>query len=663
MQETIDALPYQIAVIDQNGFIQYVNKAWQQFTLDNGGTVESTGPGVNYLAILENGSAKNDAQGLRAILNGEKTAYESKYPCHTPDELRWYYFHAQPLIQHGDITGAVVNHRLIGSEELNSRDIYQIIENMNDAMFTVDDKYRFTYINQQAESEMRFSRSELLGETMWEMFPGMPDSDFEQNYVHAMSKRVPAQFEALYPPSGNWYEVSIYPHDDGGLITFFRNKNKEKHVDSLLWQSQHFDPMTGLPNRRHIYRYMEDLITAAEPFCLFYFDLDHFQLINDVYGHDFGDEVMQEAASRLRWSLTEQMFLGRLGGDEFIIIAEPDALKQLTAKQSEKLSRLFDMPFYSPDGKPIQIHASISSAIHPEDGNSPSAMITAVDTAMHEAKKQRKDETIVAYQATMKEMMERRITIESDLLEHFDSGDYFLVYQPQVSLITETICGVEVLSRWHHPVYGMIPPPEFISVAESAGKSSRLTKKIIHAGLHAYQTWTNETGFNGKIAFNVSASMIANESFNHFLIDVKERYNIADGIIELEITENAQLTASQAIKQALTTLRSEGFLIAVDDFGTGFSSIDYLIDFPIDILKIDKTFIDQIGVSKRGESVLRSLISLGKSLELDIVVEGLETDRERRFLIEEGCTLAQGYYFDKPMTHDDLMRRFADYQQ
>lgn len=657
MQQTIDALPYHIAIIDLDGYIQFVNKTWEQYAIENGGSPERTGPGINYLDVLENGNAKADARGLRAILNGEKTYYESKYPCHTPAEQRWFYFHARPLIRNGDITGAVISHRDIGTNEFEQHDIYQLLESTNDAFYALDHSFRFTFVNQKAEEEMQCSRSELLGKTIWEMFPAMIDSDFEQPFYRAMNKRVPVQFEGFYAPKESWYEMAVNPYDSGGLTIFFRNKNKEKYVDSLLWQSQHVDTMTGLPNRRHIYYYMTQLIENGDAFSVFYFDLDDFQLINDVYGHDFGDDVMQEAASRLRWFLDETMFLGRLGGDEFIIIAKPDAAVEMTEEKSEKLARLFDIPFYTPDEKPIQVRTSISCASYPADGDSPSAMITAVDTAMHEAKKQREKDGVVIYQQTMKEKMKRRIAIEHDLFDHVESGAYYLVYQPQVSLMTGEIFGTEVLSRWNHPVYGYIPPPEFIALAESAGKSIELTKRIIEAGLRDYLIWFKKAKYNGKIAFNISASMLSDEGFKQFLIDTKTDYGIADGVLELEITENAQLTASAPIKDTLADLRHAGFTIAVDDFGTGYSSLDYLIDFPIDILKIDKTFIDQIGVSKRGENVLRSLISLGKSLGLEIIAEGLETEDEWRFLGFEGCRLAQGYYFDKPLRHRDFLAR------
>lgn len=538
-----------------------------------------------------------------------------------------------------------------------------LLEQISEGFYALDASYRFTYMNEKAKQELNLYGIDVIGQNFWDIFPALADSNYALQYIQALETRQTASFEEYFSPLAAWYQVNIYPQTDGGLFVFFYNINLSKKTELHLWESKHLDALTGLFNRKTVYDHLQILIFEKEPFTLFHLNLNNLQLINDVYGHDTGNKVITELGSRLASSLPHGDVLGRIGGDEFIIAAvEPMSDSEKTAYASRLLDQV-DQPFISRSNDRIELRASVGVASHPEDGSSADELLKAADTALFKAKTIYGDKSaIVLFEQALEQDMKRRMMIDRDISAALKNGDFFTVYHPQIAIDSGAIAGVEVLSRWNHPELGLIPPPEFIAVVESIGKSSLFTQAVIQAGLEDYSKWVEECNYSGRISFNIPPSIISCPAFFEELCRLKQKYNVPDGFIELEITENANLTSSPEKRTSLAALRKAGFWISIDDFGTGFSSLDYLIDFPIDEIKIDKTFIKQINTSEKGCVILQKMIDLGNDLNLQVIAEGVENEFELHYLKRAGCCFVQGYLFDRPMPNKGFLTRLKKVQ-
>ncbi|SER71446.1 diguanylate cyclase (GGDEF) domain-containing protein [Salisediminibacterium halotolerans] len=535
---------------------------------------------------------------------------------------------------------------------------HTLLEQMSEGFFSLDADYRFTYINEKGARELDLASAAISGKKLWDVFPALAESDYARYYIRALEQRLQVTFEEYYPPLSAWFQVNLYPQLDGGMSVFFYNLNAAKRTERRLWESEHLDSLTNLLNRKATYDHLQTLAAADEPFSLFHLNINKFQLINDVYGYETGDKIITELAARLNSILPESYVFGRFGGDEFVIAAvESMDDDRMTAYASQLLEQV-DQPFASFKDDSIELRASIGVAKFPRDKKTADEMLKAADTAMYQAKKIHGDgPAIVMFQESLQQDMQRRMMIDRDLAAAIHNGSFFTVYHPQICTDTGSIIGVEVLSRWNHPKLGLIPPPEFISTIESLGKSLFFTLAVMKAGLNDYSKWVEQSDYNGRISFNVPPSIIDSSGFFKEVCRLKDIYQIADGIIELELTETANVTSSSEKRNALAALRDAGFRISIDDFGTGFSSLDYLIDFPIDEIKIDKAFVEQINANKKGCVILQKMIDLGNDLNLQVIAEGVENEDELRYLQLAGCRFIQGFLFDRPMPSDRFVLR------
>ncbi|WP_166786683.1 sensor domain-containing protein [Jeotgalibacillus salarius] len=638
-QNLIKLLRLPAAIVDESGAIQLANPSWDQFEpmVDHAGKEYSE---LNKLI-----RAPHIKKECQKIWRGKNEGYEYYFRTITRDHCqlsvtkcndKHMLFQILPAVDSGVVAENAVD----------------VLESMNDAFFSLDEKWCFTYVNHEAEKLLMKSREEMIGKNLWLLFPEAWGSGFEEHYFKTMHDQIPTQFEEFYEPIQSWFDVHAYPNRQGGLSVYFRNINKQKDMEKSLWQSANSDHLTGLPNRRYSYELMKDYIEKNHPFTIYFLDLDQFKIINDLYGHDVGDKLIQKIGRRLEKNLPNDITISRLGGDEYLILV-PKLLNESDVNDfGNRVIGMFGQAFVLQDRPEIHIEPSVGVSQYPKDGNLVDTLIDKADIAMYEAKKKQSAKAVM-YDPVMHESVSRDMIIQQELKKVIERGELQFVYQPQIDATKNWITGVEVLTRWTHPVLGPVSPAEFIPIAETSGMMEKLTRHQLDWCLKKFTEWRKRFSFTGVIAFNISSGLFRNKNFIAYLEQVIRDHHIPFNQIELEITENIQLFSHRESVQTLERLRELGIRVAIDDFGTGYSTLSYLNQFPVDKIKVDKHFTDQIHHDAKGEAILVSIIKLANSLDLDVLAEGVETLSQSEYLQRNGCDYMQGYYYFKPMTLEE----------
>lgn len=432
----------------------------------------------------------------------------------------------------------------------------------------------------------------------------------------------------------------------------------QKHEKNILDakekfdQLAHHDPLTLLPNRLSLIEYTTTHIQKHpnEPFAFLFLDLDDFQQINDSYGHRFGDKLLIEIGQLLQSVFPAESFIVRTGGDEFVIIIprlHHDALLPFFSRLLEHLA----LPFHL-EGIDVYTTASIGSANYPEDGMTTEELFKNADAAMYEAKKTGKNTYRFFTPAyTLKAL--QRTSITNNLKKALHDHELTLHYQPQIDAKSGNIVGYEALIRWQNNE-GTIPPSLFIPISEESGLIQEIGQFVLLEGCKTAIRWKHQGILHGHIAINVSAHQFIHPNFLSVLDHVLYTTECDPSDIELEITESSILENPERIAALLGILKNKGFKISIDDFGTGYSSLSYLKNLPIDKLKIDISFIRNITLEPKNQTIVKAIIALAKGLGMEVLAEGVETADEYHFLRENGIDSIQGYYFYKPMPNVEI---------
>jgi diguanylate cyclase (GGDEF)-like protein len=431
-------------------------------------------------------------------------------------------------------------------------------------------------------------------------------------------------------------------------------------TDELAYRALH-DPLTALPNRDLVIDRAGQIFARARrlehPVTALFTDIDGFKQINDRFGHRAGDEVLRQVGGRLKAVLRDSDTVGRLGGDEFVMLvdaAELDASPELVA---ERVLDVLRQPIELPgQAQPISITASMGIAT----GLPASAEDLLLDAgvALHQAKAAGRD-CFVLFESQMQTAARDRVHLEMDLAAALEGGQLFLAYQPMLSLETERVVGVEALLRWSHPARGVIGPDAFIPIAEENGLIVPIGRWVIEAACTQCAAW-HAKGYPLDISVNVSARQLERKEFVSEVCAALGESGLDPATLTLEITETVLMREPENTARLLADLKALGIRIAVDDFGTGYSSLAYLRQFPVDSLKIDRTFITSLVLSSEAHALAHTLIQLGKALGLQTLAEGVEHRSQIRELQREGCDLAQGFLFARPLTPDALERFLRD---
>ena len=456
----------------------------------------------------------------------------------------------------------------------------------------------------------------------------------------------------------NIKELNTLVKSINSMLAAIRQRDRELLDNEKNLKHQiNYDPLTKLPNRMMFLGRLEQAIHMAKRrktlMAVLFVDLDQFKQINDTLGHKTGDAILQEVAQLLQTCVRDTDTVARLAGDEFTIILEGIQENRNAEFVAKQILSAFSAKVKTNDQE-IVIGASIGISVYPHDAEHGETLLHHADTAMYFAKKRGRN-TFKFYNPSINAEAERRNRIESDLQIAIEKNEIQLYYQPKIEMDGSTIVGFEALLRWDHPELGWISPLEFVSIAEASQLIKSLGEWVLRQACRQVLEWHNHGYTTLSVAVNVSARQF---HLSDFALDVA-RILLEEGVssecIELELTESLVMDLPEKVILMLHTLKNIGVKLSIDDFGTGYSSLSYLQRFPIDTLKIDRSFINEIGESRGGNAITLAIISLAHTLDLQVIAEGVETDEQLEFLRQHHCEQIQGYYISRPLPATDVL--------
>ncbi len=458
-----------------------------------------------------------------------------------------------------------------------------------------------------------------------------------------------------------WALVNIRAaHDAVGKIILHEG-TVEDVTDRKLAQQQvsylaYYDALTGLPNRLLMQDRLKNALASAgragRKVAILFLDLDRFKIINDSLGHSFGDLLLQQVAKRLKHEIRDEDTVSRVGGDEFLIVlnsVESEAEVQTIAARIVN-SLTGD---YSIQGRSLSISCSVGISLFPQHGKDAETLIKNADAAMYCAK-EKGSGTLCFFTEEMNARVVERLTLEHSLRSALDKQEFFLVYQPQLSIATGRIVGLEALLRWNNPELGLVMPGRFIGVAESSGLMNAIGEWVLRTSCAQTKKWLDEGRNVVPVAVNVSAVQFRHDGFRDLIKQVLDETGLDPSFLELELTESLLLSNADVMFRVLQELKEMGLKLAIDDFGTGYSSLSYLRQFPVSKLKIDRSFIRDVAVNADDAAIANAIISMSKGLNLKVIAEGVDHVDQLNFLRDRGCDEYQGYYFARPLSTQDV---------
>jgi diguanylate cyclase (GGDEF)-like protein/PAS domain S-box-containing protein len=532
------------------------------------------------------------------------------------------------------------------------------IEKSDNSMIITDLNSNIVYVNEAFERESGYTKMEVLGQNPSILQSGLMQNDHYKNIYRDLKERGKWEGEFVNRRKDGtiYYEkASIVPIViDGKITNYLAIKlnitdyiEQEKRVEFIAYH----DTLTSLPNRLHFKKYFkEEVENRGLKIALLYMDLDRFKNINDSLGHHVGDALLKIFADRLREILGNDRFIARLGGDEFISI-----IKMENDTDVEGIAQCIIDSFKTPieiEGHNINITTSVGIAFYPDDANSLEDLMMFADTAMYEAKRSGKDR----FKLFTKELsleISKKLEMEDALRGAIENGEIYLMYQPKYSLESNKIVGFEALVRWESEKLGFVPPDRFIPLAEELGFIREIGYFIFEQACIDLKKFKQLDPTIRNMAINISPLQLKEEGFIEKINGICKELRISQTSIELEVTENYLMEDIESNIELLYELREHGFRVAIDDFGTGYSSFAYLKSLPVNTLKIDKVFVDDICIAKKDRDIVKTIVDLAKTLGFHIVAEGIEHKDQESLLRELGVSMGQGYHFSKPLKLED----------
>ncbi|AZD18144.1 sensor domain-containing protein [Pseudomonas chlororaphis] len=466
-----------------------------------------------------------------------------------------------------------------------------------------------------------------------------------------------------------WVGITAVLDDEGDLasyVCFFTDISERKASEQRIHRLAYYDALTHLPNRTLFQDRLHTALQSAERqkswVVLMFLDLDRFKPINDSLGHAAGDRMLKEMATRLLDCVDNDDTVARMGGDEFTLLLQPRSSREIALNRAihvaEQILASLVKPFVL-EGREFFVTASIGIALSPQDGNELSQLMKNADTAMYHAKERGKN-NFQFYQADMNASALERLELESDLRHALEQQEFILYYQPQFSGDGKRLTGAEALLRWRHPRRGLVPPGDFIPVLEELGLVVDVGDWVISEACRQLKAWHQAKVRVPKVSVNISARQFSDGQLGMRIATILKDTGLPPACLELELTESILMREVSEAMQILDGLKNLGLSIAVDDFGTGYSSLNYLKQFPIDVLKIDRTFVDGLPSGEQDAQIARAIIAMAHSLNLAVIAEGVETHEQLDFLREHGCDEVQGYLFGRPMPANSFEGQFSN---
>ncbi|MHB1567284.1 MAG: GGDEF/EAL domain-containing response regulator [Acidiferrobacter sp.] len=538
------------------------------------------------------------------------------------------------------------------------RKLLRAIEQTADSIFITDPDGVIEYINPAFESITGYSRAEAIGRTPRIVKSGKHDTAFYEklwgtlrrgevyrNVLINRKKEGPLYYEeiTITPLIGEVGEVTHYVSAGKDITARIQAEERLHHL-------AHHDLLTDLPNRALFTERLEQAITRSRwptrAIAVLFIDLDRFKLVNDTLGHEAGDQLLQACGARLRASVRDADTVARFGGDEFAVILDSLGSLNDVAPVAQKLIDALALPFVI-NNHEFFVTVSIGICAYPNDGQDTQTILKHADVAMYRAK-QEGGNSYQFYQEDMNTEALRRLGLETDLRRALERQEFVLHYQPQIDLQTGRATGCEALVRWERPGVGLVFPMAFIPFMEENGLIVPLGEWVLRTACAQHHAWRAAGAPPLRMAVNVSGRQFARSDFVGTVQRIIQDSGIDHGMLELEITESVIMQNAPTAVDILKTLHAMGVRFSIDDFGTGYSSLSYLKRFPVDILKIDQAFVRDITTDADDAAIVKAIIMMAQSLDIEVIAEGVETQEQVEFLRAQGCHLVQGYYFSKP---------------
>jgi diguanylate cyclase (GGDEF)-like protein len=433
-----------------------------------------------------------------------------------------------------------------------------------------------------------------------------------------------------------------------------------RRIEAQLLENQqrldhlaHHDPLTGLPNRLYLAARLPDAIETAkqrnQALAVLFLDLDHFKHVNDTRGHEVGDKLLREVAARIRASVRETDLVVRMGGDEFIVVLEQIRSADRVHDTAARITNALAAPVVI-DGRPVVTTTSIGVSLYPRDGADAGALLRHSDTAMYQAKEQGRN-NFQLFSPAMDRKLKERVAVEASLRAAIAAGHLDVFYQPLLDVRTRRVVALEALVRWRHPKSGLISPARFIPVAEETGLIVPIGEFVLQRALSDVAAWRADGAEIVPIAINVSARQLRGHDLRRQILDLTLKHDLSPTILQIELTESAMIDdgrSGDAAEDIVDALRELGVGISIDDFGTGYSSLSYLKRWPVDTLKIDRSFVRDIVSDSSDFAIVGAIIAMARHLQIEVVAEGVEGWPQLEALRKLGCRYAQGFLFSEP---------------
>ena len=673
-KEIINQNAIGIGYIAENGEILFVNQyVYNLLGYEEG---ELTGKNVSEITYKDDveKSFSYRKKLLRTPKKEEKTNLEKRY-IHKDGSLIWVHV-SMSYSKNKDgsiryIIGFIKDIR--ERKEIEQRLVLAkaVFDNTNEGIVITDKKMYIQEINRGFTDILGYTKDEICQKNI-EFFMSVHHTRafyrkmwyevFKKGYWQGETWGIRKNGEA-FP---QWLNISTIKDENGKVINYigvFSDISSIKKSEEKLEFLAHHDPLTKLPNRLLLTASLEQSIKRAKrekkKVAVIFLDLDKFKEINDTFGHSYGDEVLITVTKRLKLIMREQDTIGRIGGDEFIVLVED--IEEISDLESilNKILGVFKEEIIIHNNN-FKISASIGVSVFPNDGRNMENLIKNADAAMYEAKDAGRD-TYRFYTPAMTQDLFTKMLMKNELERAIKENEFVLHYQPQVSIIDKKIIGLEALVRWNHPQMGILSPDKFISIAESTKQILDIGKLVLYQACCDAKKFLDEGIFQGKISVNVSAIQIKQGDFYEVVLSTLEKSGLSGEFLELELTESYMMENPKEAISLFAKLKKHGITLSIDDFGTGYSSLSYLKQLPVDKLKIDKSFIMDIPSDSDDMAITSTIIAMSKSLGLGVIAEGVEIEAQHDFLKQRGCYEGQGYLYSKPCSFELIRDILKDY--
>jgi len=583
------------------------------------------------------------------------------------------------------IGGYITNLRTSVSNALTT--IERLTNNIRDVIFVLDMNLNYTYVSPSVKILRGYEPEEVMQQLLYNSFaPSSRDTAIRALYgIMALEKSGSKdlidrtlQLEVERKDGTTvWTETKFSFVGDKnkktvGILGVSRDITERKHAEERIQYLATHDVLTGLPNRMMFSQLLNQAIESSRrherQFAILFIDLDRFKIINDAMGHDVGDELLTEMAKRFRQSLRavdvvgrpkeRNDVVGRLGGDEFIILIEEISELSQVAVLAQRVLSAAMKPIVIL-GEECRVTASIGISVYPGDGEDEQTLMKKADMAMYFAKEEGKNNFQFYSQNTQSQAFER-LSIETNLRKALERNELYLEYQAKLDFKTGVITGAEALLRWKNPLLGLVTPTQFIPVAEETGMIVSIGRWVMKTVCAQNVAWQSQCLPPVRVAVNLSLRQLMDDKLLEDIKAALDDSGMAPNLLELEITESMVMYKPERFIEVLTKIKNMGVRLALDDFGTGYSSLAQIKQFPIDTLKVDRSFIRNLSQNSEHKAIIEAIIAVGKTLSLNVVAEGVETMAQDEFLREHVCDEMQGFYFSKPVAPEqfaDLLRK------